>query len=675
LEALGAARLAALLLEHTEGNAAARRALRLAVAEVRGPAEIGQQVRRRLVTIARSKRWLGPKQLAPLLADLEAQRLAIGGPIAEQAPQVALELLWCFLDLANPLLDRVDDSEEKALELFHRVSADLGRLAVQVGVNPTVLADQVAEALLANRHGQAYRLVLHGAEALQRQGLLLLRQRLEAERRPGPQPEGPLLENEAEDSEAAGVMVREACPFLEPWHPEAIDADANFEDEDDEDEEWDDEDYEDGDDDIDEDIDSDEDFDVDEDFEDGADEDKDLDDPDAGRFGGMRLGVADVWDGQEPLGTAPAVAIREDRALAGEANRDRCASANAIKGAADVAATDVADAANSELRINLFEPDDEEERDHEDSDEEWRDGEDGDGEDRDEEDFDEEDLDEEDRRSEAPWQRSQTLRLAMLAIADGLGDAEAYLAEYREHRPHALRLPRIAARVAMRLTAAGQAERALVQLDRAVLEDGLQSDGARLWIDARLEALEALGRQEEAQRLRYRFALERLSIPHLRAYLQGLPAFEDGEAQEQALEAVLRHRAFNRALEFLHRWPDHRRAVRLIQERPSRLDGNHEALLKPLAQLLEDQGQPLAASLCLRAMLEAILREARSGQHARGVRYLKRCLQLAPSIDDWGKASDHNAWLENLLWRYSHRQDFFNKLTFDPMLPEPGVVP
>jgi hypothetical protein len=681
LESLGAARLAALLLEHTEGNAAARRALRLAVAEVRGAAEMGQKVRQRLATIARSKRWLAPKHLASLLADLEAQRLAIGGPIADQAPQVALELLWRFLDLANPLLDRVDDSEDKALELFHRVSADLGRLALQAGVNPTALADQVAEALLANRHGQADLLVRHGAEALQRQGLLRLRQRLEAERPPGPQPKGPLLENEADDSEAAGVMVREVCPYLEPWHPEAFDADANFED--DEDEEWDDENFEDEDQDIDEDIDADidadADSDADEDFEDGADEDEDqdedLDDPDVGRFGGGLLGVADVWDGQEPLGTAPAVAIREDRALAGEANCDPSASADAIKGAAGVAATDVADAdvadaADSELRINLVEPDDEEDRDHDERDEEGRDDVDGDDEDRDEE-----DRDDQDRRSEAPWQRSQTVRLAMLAIADGLGDAEAYLTEYREHRPHALRLPRIAARVAMRLTAAGQAEQALVQLDRAVLEDGLQSDGARLWIDARLEALEALGRQEEAQRLRYRFALERLSIPHLRAYLQRLPAFEDGEAQEQALEAVLRHRAFNRALEFLHRWPDHRRAIRLILERPSRLDGSHEALLKPLAQLLEAQGQPLAASLCLRAMLEAILREARSGQDARGVRYLQRCLQLAPSIDDWGKASHHNAWVVNLLRRYSHRQDFFNKMTFDPMLPEPGVLP
>jgi len=45
LEALGTARLAKLLLQHTEGNAAARRALRLALAEQRGPLEMAQEVR------------------------------------------------------------------------------------------------------------------------------------------------------------------------------------------------------------------------------------------------------------------------------------------------------------------------------------------------------------------------------------------------------------------------------------------------------------------------------------------------------------------------------------------------------------------------------------------------------------------------------------------------------
>jgi len=60
-----------------------------------------------------------------------------------------------------------------------------------------------------------------------------------------------------------------------------------------------------------------------------------------------------------------------------------------------------------------------------------------------------------------PSDLDQTVRLAMLAIADALGDAEAYLADYPDHQPAALKRPLVAARVAQRLTAAGRPEEAL----------------------------------------------------------------------------------------------------------------------------------------------------------------------------------------------------------------------
>ena len=552
LEALGAARLAELLLRHTEGNPAARRALRLAVAEVRGPVEMGQQVGQRLATIGRSRRWLEARALPPLLAELEEQRQAIVGVIAEQAPGLAVNLLWRFLDLANPLLDRIDDSDGQALRLFHRLSADLGRLVGAAGVKPAALAELAAEALLENREGQYDHLVEHLAESLRPEGLHRLRQRLVAERPSAGKGMDPLLEDEAEEVEADGLLIEEDCTYLEPWR--------------------------------------------------GDDELGDDDD------------AADVWAGEQPLGAAP------------EANHELELQFSGV----------VSNAHN--LEPDDFEPDDEAE--------------------------DDEPL--------PAWKRSQVVREALLAIADGLAEPDAYLAEYRDHRPDALRRPRIAARVAMRFVAAGQAEQALHHLDQAVLEEGLRSDGARVWIDARLAALEALGRGEEAQALRRRFALRRLSLPHLRAWLQRLPAFEDEEALQQALDAVMAHRHSWRALLFLHRWPDHRRAAQLILRRPNCLNGNDENALKALAQTLEPH-DPLAASLCLRAMLEAILHRGRSSDYNRGVRYLKECLRLAPMVEPWGRMEDHNTWVVNLLWFFSHRQAFFNKLDFDPQLPEPAL--
>ena len=515
LEALGAARLAELLLRHTEGNAAARRALRLALAEARGPQEMAQELRKRLASLERSERWLDRRALAPLLAELESQRQAIATAMGAEAPALAVELLWRLLELAPSLLDRVDDSDGAGLALFHRISADLGALASRARLPVAELVEQVAEAVLANEHGHCDHLVTHLAEALTPEGLQSLRRRLEQERPAHAGAADELVEDEPDDAEEEGVVVQENAIDR---HGMGADGFA-----------WDDED--------------------------------------------------DGW-------------------------------------------------------IGSFEPDDG------------------------------------DELALAPWRRRQNVRLAQLAIADGLADAEGYLAEYRDHAPAGLCRPRLVARIAQRLTAAGLATKALAVLDGAELPQGLRSDGARLWLDARVGALDALGRGDEAQALRRRFALERLSLPHLRSYLQRLPPFEDGEAEEALLEAVLQHPSFDGALEFLHRWPDQRRAARLVLADPERLDGGDETLLSAVAAGLEAR-HPLAASLCLRAMIEEILEQARTSRYPRAVRHIESCRRLASGITDWARIPPHNTYVHELLRAYGYRLGFLKQLDLEAvLLPE-----
>ena len=534
LEGLGAARLAALLMEVTEGNAAARRTLRLALAENSGPTELAQEVRKRLATLERSSRWLEGRELDALLADLERQRQVIVGAIAEQAPPLALELLWRFLELATSLLDRCDDSDDVVLRFFHRLSADLGALAGRVGQPAAALADQVAEVLLGSHMDQYDLLITHLAPALGAEGLRRLRGRMEAER-PADGEGGPQIFGEDESKP------------------------------------------------------------------DQAGED---DDEDAGVC--TRSDVYDLYTFHDP----ELIEEMEDE-LYGEPEQEE------------------------EHWIGSFEPV-----------------------------FEGLDDDEHD-----PADRHQRVRFALLAIADGLGDAQAYWAEYRDHHPAALERPRIAARVARRLTAAGQPEQALALLEAVPLRRGPRSDGYRRWLDARLTALEALGRLEEAQRLRLDFALDRLSLPHLRDYLRLLPAFEDEPAREEALDAVLRHRNAPAALEFLHRWPDRRRTARLILERPDQLHGGDEDLLKSVVDVLEGS-QPLAAAVCLRLMVEFILETGQSNRYNRAVRHLASCHRLAATIDDWGRIPHHNAYARDLVRAYGHRTGFVNKLDFDNLLVE-----
>jgi hypothetical protein len=513
LAALGADRLAELLLLHTEGNAAARRALRLALAEQRGPVEMAQEVRKRLATVERSSSWLDPKRRDALLLDLDRQRQAIAGPIASHDPDLALELLWRFLDLASSLQDRYDGSDNAELPLFHQASADLGQVACRARQSPAALAEQVATAVLDNEGGQYDHLIEHLKEALQPEGLRQLRQILEARRPPRrsgvDQAAGAAsgFEGEEEEANAQGEGSIPTAGF---------DGRTWF---------------------------------VDGDFDD-VDDEGDDDDPD---------------------------------------------------------------------------------------------------------------------REPNPADDRQTVRLAMLAIADALGDAEAYLAEYRDHQPATLKHPLVAARIAQRLTAAGRAEEALALLDGVEPSPKQSPPGPGPWVDARITTLDHLERDAEAQQLRWTFALAHLSSPHLRAYLQRLPAFEDGEAEERALNLVLQHPYAGPALAFLHHWPDRRRAARLILERPEELENADEAVLAAVAEALETE-QPLAATVCLRALIEATVANARSHRYRHAVRHLASCRRLANAIADWRTIPAHDRYIRDLLQAYGHRTGFLTKLDFDNLL-------
>jgi hypothetical protein len=539
LEALGTARLAALLLQHTEGNAAARRALRLALAEQQGPLEMAQEVRKRLAAVERSSSWLDQKRRDALLADLDRQRQAIAGPIAAHDPDLALELLWRFLDLAKSVGDRCDCSDEGELPLFHQASADLGLVACRAKGSTAALAEQVAAALLENDLGQYDHLIEHLKEALKAEGLEQLRQIMESHRPPSG------AENETEEDGDGYIF---APIFNSDYEPDG-DEEFNIEAE----------------------VDFVVDFDVD--FE-----------------------------------------------------------------------SDYGDESESGYEDDYDYDDDDDDDDY--------------------------DLDPD------PTDRDQTVRLAMLAIADALGDAEAYLAEYRDHQPAALKQPLVAARVAQRLTAAGRAAEALALLDAAQPLPHQTPPGPRPWIDARIAALDQLQRGAEAQQLRWKFALLRLSSQHLREYLKHLPAFEDGEAQERALDLVLQHPYLGPALEFLHQWPDRRRCASLILDRPAELDRADEKLLAAVAEALEAD-QPLAATLCLRALIESILELARSNRYRHGVRHLASCRRLAGAIATWGTIPDHNSYINELLYAYGHRVGFINQLDPDTLLiPEaPGDQP
>ena len=169
LEALGAERLAELLIEISKGRTVARRLLRLELAGAESTPELSREVRQRLAAIGRSRGGLDSQKRRDLVDELEFLRKTTVGRIAEEDAAEALDLMWQFMGLANPILDRCHDSDKTITAAFK--TADLVDIASGARPDPHKLADRAFEALTQNAHGQYDDLIGALTPALSQEGL------------------------------------------------------------------------------------------------------------------------------------------------------------------------------------------------------------------------------------------------------------------------------------------------------------------------------------------------------------------------------------------------------------------------------------------------------------------------------------------------------------------------
>lgn len=255
--------------------------------------------------------------------------------------------------------------------------------------------------------------------------------------------------------------------------------------------------------------------------------------------------------------------------------------------------------------------------------------------------------------------RTAIYRDALRRLADASGDVDAFEVTFA---PELRRTPLVAAEIARRLLTADRAEDAL-----ATLQAGAPSEqrgrhrssleGRAAWEAVMLEALEATGHHDEAQKRRWAEFERTLSIPLLRAYLKGLPDFDDVEAEDQAKAVVRRFPQFDRALAFLVSWPDLPAAARLVRDRAGEIDGADDTLMAEAARRLEG-AHPLAATLLLRASIQYVLTYGVATRYAEAARQLLEAESLTVMIGDFGEYPDHAAFVAELRALHGRKQGF-----------------
>ena len=466
LEALGTQRLAELLIEISTGSAAHKRRLRMELAGHQSSAEVARQVRKRLSSIVRAKTFINWRKVKATKTDLEAQRKIIVDTIALDDPAEALELIWQFLAIADPLFGRSDDGSGSLIQSFHQAVADAGIIAKAAKIDADVLAEKVFKALQDNAYGQFDGLITAMAPALGNEGLERLK------------------------------------TIFVTWSKEAIEKPA-----------------------------------------------------------------------------------RKDRRVIGWSSADPIYEGDVYESGKDL-----------------------------------------------------------------------TIRIALQEIADTQNDVDAYIAQQPEKTRSA---PMVAADIANRLISAGRAEEALYALDKIEVKG--RTDVPFEWEQARIEALEALERNEEAQDFRWRRFEQSLNEAHLRAYLRRLPDFDDIEAEEKAFAFAQAFPDANRALTFFLRWASPAEAAKLVTKRATELGGDLYELMTAAAEMLSAK-HPVAATIVLRSMIDFTLESSRSSRYKYAVRHLAECRSLANLIEDFGDLRSHEAYVMDLKHRHGRKSGFWNSM-------------
>lgn len=157
-------------------------------------------------------------------------------------------------------------------------------------------------------------------------------------------------------------------------------------------------------------------------------------------------------------------------------------------------------------------------------------------------------------------------------LADAAENVDAYAATYEAAATGA---PHVAAELARRYLGVGRVEEAGAVLGRAAPKPDRRgrlpepdSDWEGLWI----EFLEASGRAEEAQAVRWASFERTLSTERARHIIRRLADFDDVEAETRAFELAADFPDFEKGLAFLMDWPALPEAARMIERRIGDVD-------------------------------------------------------------------------------------------------------
>jgi hypothetical protein len=156
LVALGAEKLAELVLEEVEGNAAFAKRIKAALAGAEGQDAVASLIDRRLAALERPRAMVDREKERAFAADLGTAVDVIAGQLGPHSPLQAAQRLLRFLDTHAHVFERIDDSGGRIQAVYWRASEVIPNLVRKLPLDERDwLPDRLLASLAKDTHGLA----------------------------------------------------------------------------------------------------------------------------------------------------------------------------------------------------------------------------------------------------------------------------------------------------------------------------------------------------------------------------------------------------------------------------------------------------------------------------------------------------------------------------------------
>lgn len=160
LVALGAERLAQLVLDGVARDPAFKRLVTAALAGTKGPQAVAALVEKRLAGLERARGFVEWDKVKAFAADLDATVKTVVDDIGPADAGLATTILLRFLKTADGVLDRVDDSQGRVQAVYAAVVEALGPLVARLSTEDRrALPERITAALGSDAAGDLPRLI------------------------------------------------------------------------------------------------------------------------------------------------------------------------------------------------------------------------------------------------------------------------------------------------------------------------------------------------------------------------------------------------------------------------------------------------------------------------------------------------------------------------------------